>query len=143
MNVADIALADQFQAAEDDLERILKASAPSIGMTEEAEPGPWLAARLDHFADDALADRVTTCEHLHPGNGPRPAFGMLHGGPGLIVCQDCMHRLTPPRPLTCDQCTAATDEFHLATVQMGTVALLILRCTPCAESDDSEPAPTQ
>lgn len=137
MSVADIALADQFQAAEAHLERILKAAAPSIGLTEEATPGPWLANRLDQFADDLFGGKVTTCQHLiGADNGPRPAFGILGGGPGLVVCRRCMHRLTADQPLGCDRCGIEAPEFALATVQLGNLALLIVQCGDCADLEE-------
>jgi hypothetical protein len=141
VTTADTALADQFQAAEAHLERILKAAAPAIGLTREATPTPWLAARLDTFADDLFGGRVTTCHHLTAAHGPAPAFGVLNGGPGLVVCRRCMHRLTGDETLSCDRCAAQVPEFALCTVQLGNLALLIVLCGECDQLDESETGP--
>lgn len=66
------ALADQIEAAEAHLERILHHAAPELGMTFHDEtPTGWLAERISAFAADLLGGRLECCEHLTSG-GPAP-----------------------------------------------------------------------
>lgn len=140
MTPADIALADQLQAAEDELARILAVSAPRLGLTEETSPSPWLLDRIDQFSDDILSGDVLLCEHLARPASPRPAFGVFGDGPGRLACAQCARSLVPtdPRaPIPCDHCGRALNDAGLVLVEIGAVALLVMLCDPCAELEDN------
>lgn len=129
------ALADQHQAAERHLTRILARKAPSIGMTADTGPvGPWLAAQVERFADQAVSGELFTCEHLE--NGPAAAFAAL-STPGLIVCHQCTDRLVGDRDadMLCDRCERPAEEFEFTTVTLGAVGLMVAVCGSCADLD--------
>lgn len=132
-----IALADQIEAAEADLSRILDRAAPAFDMTFHDEtPTGWLAERITAFAADVLSGALECCEHLT--SGPRPAFAAL-AAPGLVVCQQCTRLLVgdPDAELPCDRCGGTGPEAQLTAANLGTVVLLIVECDQCAELSDT------
>ena len=137
---ADIAFADQLQAAEDHLAAILARTAPRLGLTEETSPSPWLSDRIEQFAEDILSGDVRVCEHLAQPISPQPALGVFGNGPGRLACLHCVRTLMPtgPRtPIHCDHCGAPMDDAGPVLVEVGPVALLVLLCDPCAEYEDN------
>jgi len=139
---ADIAFADQLQAAEDHLASILARTAPRLGLTEETSPSPWLSDRIEQFAEDILNGNVDVCEHLARPANPQPAFGVFGNGPGRLACLQCSRTLTPAdpnAPIHCDHCATPMDDTGLVLVEVGAVALLVMLCDPCAELEDNPP----
>jgi hypothetical protein len=140
MTPADIAFADQIQAAEDHLASILAQTAPRLGLTYETAPSPWLTARIEQFAEDILTGHVQVCDHLARPASPQPAFGVFGDGPGRLACLQCARTLTPTDPtasIHCDHCGVPMDDVGLVLVEVGAVALLIMLCDPCAELEDN------
>jgi len=131
---SDIAFNDQADAAEADLSRILAATAPQLlgDQAQDEEPAPWLTARLDQFMTGVEAGTVQLCEHLAHATGPRPAFGVL--GLNRLGCTQCLHAIRPEdgADYPCDRCGQQADLVAPGIVHLGTVALLILECDPCA-----------
>ena len=131
------ALSDQLQAAETHLTRILDRAAPSVGMTTDTGPvGPWLAERIEQFAEQADTGALVGCTHLD--HGPAAAFAAL-SAPGLLVCHQCTARLVgdPDTEMQCDRCGHLADEFDLTAVSLGAIALLVVLCGPCSDQDQT------
>lgn len=138
---ADIALADQADAAEAHLTRILDRTAPALLGTDttDAEPAPWLAARLDAFAEGIATGAVQLCAHLEHA-GPQPAFGML--GLPRLGCLACVTQLAPAEneDYHCDRCGDVIELMEPAIANLGTIALVIVLCDHCATARRYETA---
>jgi len=132
---ADIAFHDQADAAEAELSRIIAHAAPDVLGDDayDAAPAPWLTARLDAFAAAVEDGSVQLCEHLEHATAPLPAFGIL--GTLRLACLACANTLGPTEDVLCDHCGQATDLVEPAIVNLGTIALLILQCDPCATAE--------
>jgi hypothetical protein len=139
---ADIAFADQADAAEAHLARILDRTAPALLGTDTdfSEPEPWLSARLDGFAAGIASGAVQLCDHLEHGAGPRPAFGIL--GRPRLACTACLSELGPDadEDYHCDRCGKAVDLMEPAIATLGAVALVIVLCDRCATARRDETA---
>jgi hypothetical protein len=140
MTPADIAFADQIQAAEDHLASILAQTALRLGLTHETGPSEWLSDRIEQFANHILSGAVGLCDHLARPASPQPAIGVFSDGPGRLACLQCARTLTPTdphAPIHCDRCGTPMDDAGLVLVEVGAVALLVMLCDPCAELEDN------
>lgn len=125
-----VARADQAEAAERDLSRVLETTAQAVGLTaEQAAPSRWLTEQLGRFIRDLATGRVRACEHL--AGGPRPGFATL-STPGLVVCQLCHDLLfADDTDRVCDHCHQPAADLYVTAVQLGRVALLVIECPTC------------
>jgi hypothetical protein len=132
---ADIAFTDQAKAAEADLARILDRTAPDVLGHDayDAAPARWLTARIDAFATAVQDGTVQLCAHLEHATAPLPAFGIL--GALRLACRACAGDLTPAGDALCDRCGQPADLAEPAIANLGTIALLILQCDPCATTE--------
>jgi hypothetical protein len=132
---ADIARADQADAAHEHLARILERTAPALLGTDttDTEPEPWLAARMDAFADRIEAGAVQLCTHLEHATAPMPAFGIL--GIPRLACTACVTQLGPTEhaDYRCDRCNQPTTVMEPAIATLDTIALVIVLCDLCAD----------
>lgn len=131
-----VAFDDQADAAERELSRTIEAIAPQLlGESHDAAPEPWLTARLDGFAAGVEHGAVQLCWHLQNAATPRPAYGVL--SLNRLVCRECLPTLIPKgehlRCDRCDRCGRPADIVEPALANLGTIALLILQCDPCAQ----------
>lgn len=131
----ELAFDDQADAAQAHLARILEHTADGLlGDDHSTEaPGPWLSARLDAYMAEVDAGAAQLCEHLAEATAPRPAFGIL-GSPRL-VCSACARELIPAREICCARCGEPAEQMEPALANLGTIALLILLCDPCARHE--------
>jgi hypothetical protein len=129
---ADIAFTDQADAAEAHLSRILDHTAAGLlGDDHRTEDiAPWLAHRLGEFAAELANREMQLCEHLANATAPHPAFGIL--GADRLACPACARALTPAGDVLCARCGQPTELMEPALVNLGTIALLVLTCDPCA-----------
>lgn len=134
-SAALVAFNDQADAAEADLARILERTASGLlgddHRSEDTEP--WLTARLDAFTTAVDHGAVQLCEHLAEATAPRPAFGIL--GTNRLACPACASSLSPDGEVRCARCGQPADLMEPALVNLGTIALLVLLCDPCATAE--------
>lgn len=130
-----VALSDQYQAAERELEDTMRHAAETEQMSVSVGDGSdWLNQRFtQHMAN------VTECPHLTLG--PRPMFTALWT-PSLVVCRQCLPQLDS-QDERCDRCGTQVDEVVMTAVQTGPLLTLYALCDPCADADQAESTPAE
>lgn len=128
-----VAFDDQADAAEAELARTIERIAPHLlGDSYDETPAPWLTARLDAYAAGVDDGAVQLCPHLRRATTPLPAYGAL--SLDRLVCRACLPTLKPAdhRGDRCDRCGHGAEMVEPAIANLGTIALLVIQCDPCA-----------